>query len=107
MSRQLHTHRVRLGLFGLVLFGSLALVACSASAGAATPSDATSLATPVPPAPGSAPAPGPLRVVPEQLISSLGVRQVRFVASQGAPVVVDAQIGASQTVVDLSGVDRF
>jgi 3',5'-cyclic AMP phosphodiesterase CpdA len=45
------------------------------------------------PAPGSAPAPGPLRVVPEQLISSLGVRQVRFVASQGAPVIVDAQVG--------------
>jgi len=50
------------------------------------------------PAPGSAPAPGPLRVVPEQLISSLGIRQVRFVASQGAPVVVDTQIGASNHV---------
>ena len=31
------------------------------------------------PAPGDGPAPGPLRVVPEQLLSSLGVRQVTFV----------------------------
>jgi len=50
VSRQLHTHPVRLGLCGLVLLGSLTLVACSASAGAAQPSDATNLATPVPPA---------------------------------------------------------
>ena len=44
------------------------------------------------PAPGDAPAPGPLRVVPEQLLSSLGVRQVTFVQRAGAPVIVDAQI---------------
>jgi 3',5'-cyclic AMP phosphodiesterase CpdA len=44
------------------------------------------------PAPGAAPAPGPLRVVPEQLLSSLGVRQVTYLAKTGAPVVVDAQI---------------
>jgi len=44
------------------------------------------------PAPGDAPAPGPLRVVPEQLLSSLGIRQVNFVQKAGAPVVVDAQI---------------
>ena len=44
------------------------------------------------PAPGDAPAPGPLRVVPEQLLSSLGVRQVTFVQKAGAPVIVDAQI---------------
>ena len=43
------------------------------------------------PAPGEAPAPGPLRVVPEQLLSSLGIREVRYVARAGAPVVVDAQ----------------
>jgi hypothetical protein len=30
------------------------------------------------PAPGDAPAPGPLRVVAEQLVSSLGIRQVSF-----------------------------
>jgi 3',5'-cyclic AMP phosphodiesterase CpdA len=44
------------------------------------------------PAPGAGPAPGPLRVVPEQLLSSLGVRQVAFVQKAGAPVVVDAQL---------------
>ena len=44
------------------------------------------------PAPGTAPAPGPLRVVPEQLLSSLGVRQVAYVQKAGAPVVVDAQL---------------
>jgi 3',5'-cyclic AMP phosphodiesterase CpdA len=43
------------------------------------------------PAPGDAPAPGPLRVVPEQLLSSLGVRQVTFLQKPGAPVIVDAQ----------------
>jgi 3',5'-cyclic AMP phosphodiesterase CpdA len=45
------------------------------------------------PAPGAGPAPGPLRVVPEELLSSLGVRQVLFVQKAGAPVIVDAQIG--------------
>ena len=50
MSRQLHTHRLRLGVCGLVLLGSLMLVACSATAGAAQPSGDTRLATPVPPA---------------------------------------------------------
>ncbi len=44
------------------------------------------------PAPGAAPAPGPLRVVPEQLLGSLGVRQVVYVQKTGAPVIVDAQI---------------
>jgi 3',5'-cyclic AMP phosphodiesterase CpdA len=44
------------------------------------------------PAPGTAPAPGPLRVVPEQLLSALGVRQVVYVQKEGAPVIVDAQI---------------
>ena len=44
------------------------------------------------PAPGTAPAPGPLRVVPEQLLSSLGVRQVVYIQKAGAPVIVDAQI---------------
>jgi 3',5'-cyclic AMP phosphodiesterase CpdA len=44
------------------------------------------------PAPGAGPAPGPLRVVPDQLLSSLGVRQVAFVQKAGAPVVVDAQL---------------
>ena len=44
------------------------------------------------PAPGVGPAPGPLRVVPEQLLSSLGVRQVVFMPTPGAPVVVDAQL---------------
>jgi 3',5'-cyclic AMP phosphodiesterase CpdA len=44
------------------------------------------------PAPGEGPAPGPLRVVPEQLLSSLGVRQVAFVQKGGAPVIVDAQL---------------
>ena len=44
------------------------------------------------PAPGAAPAPGPLRVVPDQLLSSLGIRDVRFTRTQGAPVVVDAQL---------------
>jgi len=44
------------------------------------------------PAPGNGPAPGPLRVVPEQLLSSLGIRQIVYVQKQGAPVIVDAQI---------------
>jgi Icc protein len=44
------------------------------------------------PAPGDGPAPGPLRVVPEQLLSSLGVRQVVFAPTAGAPVIVDAQL---------------
>jgi 3',5'-cyclic AMP phosphodiesterase CpdA len=44
------------------------------------------------PAPGDAPAPGPLRVVPEQLLSSLGIRQVSYVERSGAPVLVDAQL---------------
>jgi len=47
------------------------------------------------PAPGDGPAPGPLRVVPEQLLSSLGVRQVLFVATTGAPVIVDAQLSTT------------
>jgi hypothetical protein len=45
------------------------------------------------PAPGQAPAPGPLRVVADQLVSTLGIREVLFVPGRGAPVVVDAQIG--------------
>jgi len=44
------------------------------------------------PAPGDGPAPGPLRVVPEQLLNSLGVRQVVFMPTPGAPVIVDAQL---------------
>jgi 3',5'-cyclic AMP phosphodiesterase CpdA len=44
------------------------------------------------PAPGTAPAPGPLRVVPDQLLSTLGVREVAFVQQSGAPVVVDSQL---------------
>jgi hypothetical protein len=44
------------------------------------------------PAPGQAPAPGPLRVVAEQLVSSLGIREVLLVPGRGAPVVVEAQI---------------
>jgi 3',5'-cyclic AMP phosphodiesterase CpdA len=44
------------------------------------------------PAPGAGPAPGPLRVVPEQLLSSLGVRQVLFSQKASAPVIVDAQL---------------
>ena len=44
------------------------------------------------PAPGAGPAPGPLRVVPEQLLSSLGVREVLFSQRAGAPVIVDAQL---------------
>jgi 3',5'-cyclic-AMP phosphodiesterase len=44
------------------------------------------------PAPGQAVAPGPLRVVSEQLATSLGIREVLFVAGRSAPVVVDAQI---------------
>ena len=44
------------------------------------------------PAPGGAPAPGPLRVRADQLDSSLGVREVLFVPTRGAPVVVDSQI---------------
>jgi hypothetical protein len=44
------------------------------------------------PAPGDAPAPGPLRVVPEELLSSLGIRQVTYVERSGAPVIVDAQL---------------
>jgi 3',5'-cyclic AMP phosphodiesterase CpdA len=44
------------------------------------------------PAPGTAVAPGPLRVVSDQLLSTLGIREVTFVQKQGAPVVVDAQI---------------
>lgn len=47
------------------------------------------------PAPGNGPAPGPLRVVPEQLLGSLGVRQVLFAPTAGAPVVVDAQLTAA------------
>jgi hypothetical protein len=34
----------------------------------------------------------PLRVVSEQLVSSLGIRQVGFVQKAGAPVIIDAQI---------------
>jgi 3',5'-cyclic-AMP phosphodiesterase len=44
------------------------------------------------PAPGTAPAPGPLRVVPEQLLSTLGIREVAFVQKSGAPVIVDSQL---------------
>ncbi len=44
------------------------------------------------PAPGTAPAPGPLRVVPDQLLSTLGIREVAFVQQAGAPVVVDSQL---------------
>jgi plastocyanin len=47
LSPQLHTQGLRLAVSSLVLFGSLTLVACSATAGAAQPSGA---ATPVPPA---------------------------------------------------------
>jgi len=31
-------------------------------------------------------------VLPEQVLSSLGVRQVTFVQKAGAPVIADAQI---------------
>jgi 3',5'-cyclic-AMP phosphodiesterase len=44
------------------------------------------------PAPGTAPAPGPLRVVPDQLLSTLGIREVAFVRQPGAPVIVDSQL---------------
>lgn len=44
------------------------------------------------PAPGQGDAPGPLRVRTDELLSSLGVREVRFVAKQGAPVIVDASL---------------
>ena len=44
------------------------------------------------PAPGTAPAPGPLRVVPDQLMSTLGIREVAFVQKNGAPVIVDSQL---------------
>ena len=44
------------------------------------------------PAPGQGDAPGPLRVRTDELLSSLGVREVRFVARQGAPVIVDASL---------------
>jgi 3',5'-cyclic-AMP phosphodiesterase len=44
------------------------------------------------PAPGTAPAPGPLRVVPDQLLSTLGIREVAFVQKSGAPVIVDSQL---------------
>ncbi len=44
------------------------------------------------PAPGTAPAPGPLRVVPDQLLSTLGIREVAFVNKDGAPVIVDSQL---------------
>jgi 3',5'-cyclic AMP phosphodiesterase CpdA len=44
------------------------------------------------PAPETAPAPGPLRVVPDQLLSTLGIREVAFVQQSGAPVVVDSQL---------------
>ncbi|MBV9173725.1 MAG: metallophosphoesterase [Chloroflexi bacterium] len=44
------------------------------------------------PSPGTAPAPGPLRVVPDQLLSTLGIREVAFVQQSGAPVIVDSQL---------------
>ena len=44
------------------------------------------------PAPGTAPAPGPLLVVSEQLLSTLGIREVAFVQKSGAPAVVDSQL---------------
>jgi Icc protein len=45
------------------------------------------------PAPGEGGSPGPLRVVTDQLLSSLGVREVNFIHKRTAPVVVDARIG--------------
>jgi 3',5'-cyclic AMP phosphodiesterase CpdA len=44
------------------------------------------------PAPGTAAAPGPLRVLPDQLLSTLGIREVAFVQTSGAPVIVDSQL---------------
>jgi 3',5'-cyclic-AMP phosphodiesterase len=45
------------------------------------------------PAPGMGPAPGPLKVVPQQLLGALGIRQVSYVQKQGQLVVVDHRIG--------------
>ena len=45
------------------------------------------------PAPGEGEAPGPLKVVTNQLLSSLGVREVSFIHKRSAPVVVDARVG--------------
>jgi len=52
---------------------------------------AASTAFPLP-APGEGESPGPLQVRSDQLLSSLGVREVTFVRKDSAPVLVDAQI---------------
>jgi 3',5'-cyclic-AMP phosphodiesterase len=52
---------------------------------------AASTAFPLP-APGEGDSPGPLQVRSDQLISSLGVREVIFMRKPSAPVVIDAQI---------------
>jgi Icc protein len=52
---------------------------------------AASTAFPLP-APGEGESPGPLQVRSDQLLSSLGVREVTFVRKKSAPVIVDAQI---------------
>jgi len=44
------------------------------------------------PAPGEGAGPGSLKVRTDQLLSSLGVREVSFVRKASAPVVVDARI---------------
>jgi len=45
------------------------------------------------PAPGSGPAPGPLRVVTDQLVGSLGVREVTYTQKHSRLVVVDTRLG--------------
>jgi Icc protein len=52
---------------------------------------AASTAFPLP-APGEGESPGPLQVRPDELLSSLGVREVSFVRGVAAPVIVDAQV---------------
>ena len=47
------------------------------------------------PAPGTAPAPGPMKQVPAgELRKYLGVRTVDYVASKGAPALIDSTLVA-------------
>lgn len=58
----------------------------------------TAMSTAFPqPAPGDGPGPGPMKVAPERLRSTLGIRQIDFTTLAGAPVLTDATLegGAS------------
>ena len=76
-----------------LLVGAMSVIALGASTGVAQAQP--ELPEPNPqPAPGTAPAPGPMTVPAADLHKYLGVRTVDYVASKGAPALIDSTLVA-------------